>query len=256
MRKTSQYFMSNWVNRQKALPDCRNRMAGATPACLNDSECTTLLRSDMSEPDFSPPTLAELRSTDPKVSEDAWSRVYQPLWDNAMRVISSRVQGGEHAPHWEDIASKAVAEVVRGVIEQKSDLLNQMKDFDDLLAVTRGKARQRAHDYLRARYRHRPDDLNESDHSSGSAPMPTGDGPLWPKSPFSQMLSREEFDQFISRLPPPLPQIFEYHFVIGHTAEEIGRKMNIPRNTILSHIHRGKQTIASWLRERDEKEAN
>ena len=92
------------------------------------------------------------------------------------------LRGGEHAPYWEDVASKAVAEVVRGVIEQKSDLLNQMKDFEDLMAVTRGKARQRARDHLRARYRHRPDGFNEGDHSGGSGPMSIGDEPTWPKS--------------------------------------------------------------------------
>jgi hypothetical protein len=209
--------------------------------------------SVMSEPYVSLPTLAELRSTDAKISESAWSRAYQPMWDTAMRVIYNRLQGGAHAPHWEDIASKTVAEVVRGVIEQKSDLLNQMKDFYDLLAVTRDKARQRTHDYLRAHYRHLSDDLNDNDGSIGSGPMPVENKTLWPKSPFSEMLSREEFDRFIRLLPPPQPQIFEYHFVLGHTAEEIGRKMNIPRNTVLSHIHRGKQTIAHWLRERDEK---
>ena len=170
-----------------------------------------------------------------------------------MRAICSLLQGGEHAPYWEDVASKTVAEVVRGVIEQKSDLLNQMKDFEDLLAVTRGKARQRAHDHLRTRYRHRPDDFNDGDHSSELRPTSLGDEQLWPKSPVSQMLSREEFDRLISQLPPPQPQIFEYHFVLGHTAEEIGRKMNMPRNTVLSHLHRGKQTIGRWLRERDEK---
>jgi RNA polymerase sigma factor (sigma-70 family) len=208
----------------------------------------------MSETEFSPPSLAELRSTDPKVSEESWSRAYRPMWDNAMRVIYSLLQGGEHAPYREDVASKTVAEVVRGVIEQKSDLLNQMKDFEDLLAVTRSKARQRARDYLRARYRHRPDDFNDCDYSSGSSPMSVGDEPSWPKSPISQMLSREEFDRFIGQLPPPQPQIFEYHFVLGHTAEEIGKKMNMPRNTVLGHIHRGKKTIARLLRERDEKE--
>jgi RNA polymerase sigma factor (sigma-70 family) len=225
-------------------------------ACLNDRKCTTLLASVMSEPEFSPPSLAELRSTDPKVSEKSWSQAYRPMWDNAMRVICSLLQGGEHASNREDVASRTVAEVVRGVIEQKSDLLNQMKDFDDLLAVTRDKARQRAHDYLRARYRRRPADFNDSDHFGDSSPMSIGDEPAWPKSPNSQLLSREEFDRFISQLPPPQPQIFEYHYVLGLTAEEIGEKMNMRRNTVLSHIHRGKQTIARLLRESDEKEPN
>jgi RNA polymerase sigma factor (sigma-70 family) len=234
-----------------------NKIEGCVAAPYTSFDnISALMPSAISELEFSRPTLAELRSTDPKVSEGAWSRAYKPMWDNAMLVIYSRLRGGEHASHWEDVASKTVAEVVRGVIEQKSDLLNQMKDFYDLLAVTRGKARQRTDDYLRARYRHRRDDLNEIDGSSDSAPIPIGNGPLWPKSPSSQMLSREEFDRFVSQLPPPQPQIFENHFVLGHTAEEIGKKMKIPRNTILSHIHRGKQTIARWLHERDEEDSN
>jgi RNA polymerase sigma factor (sigma-70 family) len=217
---------------------------------------STLLPSVLSELELLPPTLAELRSRDRRVSEGAWSRAYKPMWDNAMVVIYSRLKGGEHASHWEDVASKTVAEVVRGVIEGKSEILNQMRDFYDLLAVTRGKARQRTDDYLRAHYRRRRDDLIDSDDLSGSGFMSIGIGPLWPKNPSSQMLSREEFDRFINQLPNPQPQIFENHFVLGHTAEEIGKKMNVSRNTILSHIHRGKQTIARWLRERDEKESN
>jgi RNA polymerase sigma factor (sigma-70 family) len=226
----------------------------AVAAYTNFGNISTLIPSVLSELELSPPALAELRSRDRRVSEGAWSRAYKPMWDNAMVVIYSRLKGAEHASHWEDVASKTVAEVVRGVIEERSDVLNQMKNFYDLLAVTRGKARQRTDDYLRAHYRRRRDDQNDSDGLSASGPVSIGIGPLWPKSPSSQMLSREEFDRFISQLPNPQPQIFENHFVLGHTAEEIGKKMNVSRNTILSHIHRGKQTIARWLRERDEKD--
>lgn len=192
----------------------------------------------MTAPDatFSTPTLAELRSTDARVSERAWAAAYPPLWKATAGLLAAHLLVGAQYEHdREDIAARSLGELVRGVVEGRPESFNQLSSFDDLQGMALQIVRARTKDYFRHRGR-RPEDptaeLPEPSHPSGE--------------PGTQ-LSREEFDNLIARLPPPQPEIFRLHYVQGHTAEEIATQTGMPRNTVLSHLFRGKKTLRTWL---------
>jgi RNA polymerase sigma factor (sigma-70 family) len=192
----------------------------------------------MSAPDAtsSPPSLAELRSTDARVSERAWAAAYPPLWKATAGLLAAHLLIGAQYEHdREDIAARSLGELVRGVIEGRPESFNQLTSFHDLQGMALQIVRARTKDYFRHRGR-RPEDLTaeppEPSHQTEDA---------------GAHLSREEFDNLIARLPSPQPEIFRLHYVQGHTAEEIARQMGMPRNTILSHLFRGKKTLRTWL---------
>jgi RNA polymerase sigma factor (sigma-70 family) len=192
----------------------------------------------MTAPDAtsSPPSLVELRSTDARVSERAWAAAYPLLWKATAGLLAAHLLVGAQYEHdREDIAARSLGELVRGVIEGRPESFNQLTSFDDLQGMALQIVRARTKDYFRHRGR-RPEDLAteppEPSHQSEDA---------------GAQLSREEFDNLIARLPPPQPEIFRLHYVQGHTAEEIARQTGMPRNTILSHLFRGKKTLRPWL---------
>ena len=183
-------------------------------------------------------TLAELRSVDARQNAEAWERAYPLLWDVAMRLLGGLLRGAEHSHDREDLAAQALSEVVRGVIARTPESFNRIATFDDLRNVTLRIVRTRTFDFFRRRARH-PEEL------SGTPAEPqaelSGAGP-----PLA--LTREEFDVLIAGLPPPQPEIFYEHYVLGSTAAEIAARRNMPRGTVLSHLHRGKKTLRGQLR--------
>jgi RNA polymerase sigma factor (sigma-70 family) len=187
----------------------------------------------------SPPSLAELRSTDARVSERAWGAAYPLLWKATAGLLAAHLLVGAQYEHdREDIAARSLGELVRGVIEGRPESFNHITSFDDLQGMALQIVRARTKDYFRHRGR-RPEDLR----AEPPEPSALSD----PSDTSGTKLSREEFDGLIARLPPPQPEIFRLHYVQGHTAEEIAAQTGMPRNTILSHLFRGKKTLRTWL---------
>ena len=185
--------------------------------------------------EISTPAIDDLRSVDPRVNAEAWRAAFPSLWTAALQLLHIVLAGTEHAQNREDIAARALAELVRSLMEKKLESFNQIRTFDDLLGMTRQIVRARSKDFFRHRGRH-PEDLTDTP----------------PEPPFTTAapecpLSREDFDGLIARLPPPQPEIFRLHYAEGHTAEEIAALLDTPRNTILSHLFRGKKTLRKHI---------
>lgn len=192
----------------------------------------------MTAPDATspPPSLAELRSTDARTSERAWAAAYPQLWKATAGLLAAHLLvGPQYEQDREDIAARALGELVRGVIEGKPESFNRLASFSDLQGMALQIVRARTKDYFRHRGR-RPEDL--------TAEPPE---PALPSGESGPQLSREEFDGLIARLPAPQPEIFRLHYVQGHTAEEIAVQTGMPRNTVLSHLFRGKKALRGWL---------
>jgi RNA polymerase sigma factor (sigma-70 family) len=194
----------------------------------------------MTEPDTTPlsasPSLADLRSADASINQRAWGAAYPLLWKAMAGLLAAHLlTGAQHEQDREDLAARALGELVRGVIEGKPESFNQIANFDDLRCMALQIVRARTKDYFRARGR-RPEDL------TAEPPEPS-----LPAAEPESKLSREEFDGLIARLPPPQPEVFRLHYVQGHTAEEIAEQTGMPRNTVLSHLFRGKKTLRTWL---------
>jgi RNA polymerase sigma factor (sigma-70 family) len=171
------------------------------------------------------------------VYAEAWRLAFPLLWQSALRLLNIVLDGPEHARDREDIAAKAISELVRSLVEKDLPSFNQIATLDDLLDMTQQIVRYRTRDFFRSRGR-RPEDLTDD------PPEPPGAGaeasPRW---------SREEFDAQIALLSPPQPEIFRLHYVEGHTAEAIAIRLDKPRSTILSHLFRGKKAIRKRLEE-------
>ncbi|MEA3207975.1 MAG: Sigma-70, region 4 [Chthoniobacter sp.] len=182
------------------------------------------------------PSLAALRDPTPETSRDAWERAYPLLWKAAMVVLHYRLAGPEHTHDREDIAARALAELVRGVIDNQLPSFNQMATFADVLGMTQQIVRARTKDFFRSRER-RPEELADE----------VPDAPVMESS---SALTWDECDALIRGLPPPQPEIFELHYAQGHTADEISARLGMPRGTVLSHLFRGKKTLRKKLEER------
>ena len=48
-------------------------------------------------------------------------------------------------------------------------------------------------------------------------------------------------------LSPPEREALFLHLVEGWTAAEIAARLEMPRNTVLSHLHRGRTRLRAWL---------
>ena len=184
------------------------------------------------------PSLGALRDPDARANREAWERAYPLLWSAAIRLLRHILTGPEHEHDREDIAARALTELVRGVIENRLPSFNQMAVFGDVLSMTQQIVRARTKDFFRSRGR-RPEDLTDE----------VPDTPAL-GSDSSSDLTRHEFDELIRELPPPQPEIFDLHYAQGHTAEEISARLAMPRSTVLSHLFRGKKTLRKRLEER------
>ncbi len=189
----------------------------------------------MNSSGFDSPSIEDLRSPDARVNAEAWRVAFPLLWQAALRLLHIILAGAEHTHDREDIAARAIAELVRSLIEKNLPSFNQIATFDDLVGMTQQIVRSRTKDFFRQRGR-RPEDLTDA------PPEPAMAG-----AERETPLSREDFDGLIARLPPPQPQIFALHYVEGHTAEAIAAQLGMPRNTILSHLFRGKKTLRKLL---------
>lgn len=185
-----------------------------------------------------PPTLAELQSLDPRVNAAAWDRAFRILWDMALRLLSTRLLvGAQHEQNRQDIAAQAIEQVTRGVIEKRTNSFNQLTTFDDVCGMTHRIVRARVADFFRHQGRHPEqltDEIPESDAASAGAESDSA-------------LMREEMEALIAKLPPPQPEVFHEHYILGRTAAEIAEDRQLSRNTVLSHLHRGKKTLRGWL---------
>jgi len=183
-----------------------------------------------------PPKLESLRSADPRLNAEAWGQAFALLWPAALRFLNSLLlTGPQHAADREDIAAKAIAELVRGVIENKLRSFNQMTAFDDVRDMLLVILRARTTDFFRSRGR-RPEDL--TDEVPEPAPESSGEDPAY---------SWEELSVLIAELPPPQPEIFAQHYAQGRTADEIAAHLHLPRNTVLSHLFRGRKALRRKL---------
>jgi RNA polymerase sigma factor (sigma-70 family) len=185
--------------------------------------------------DDASPTLEQLRSTDARISETAWRKAYPLLWQTASRLLSFLLTGERHQQDREDIAARALAELVRGVVEKKPESFNQIASFGDVLGMTQVIVRARTKDFFRSLARHPEDataDLPEPPvETSASVPA----------------LTWTELEALITELPPPQPEIFQRHYAQGHTADEIAGQLRLPRSTVLSHLFRGRKTLREML---------
>jgi RNA polymerase sigma factor (sigma-70 family) len=113
---------------------------------------------------------------------------------------------------------------------------NQLADFGELLSMMRRIVRLRVIDFFR---RQKPEDLvAEIPEQSDTSLVPTVAG---------AQFTMPELLSLISRLGPPLPDLFHLRFVQGLNTSEIADLRQIKRNTVLSHFHRGFQQLRSWL---------
>lgn len=190
------------------------------------------------------PTPDELRHPDAARNRAAWDLAYPRLWRAALSLAHHLLSGPEHAQNREDLASRAVTELVRGVVENSLPSFNQMSTFGDVVSMTQQIVRARTKDFFRARGR-RPEDL-------------TGEVPDAPAedSASAAALSWDECLELIRELPPPQPEIFDLHYAQGHTAEEIAVRLSMPRSTVLSHLFRGKKTLRQKLGGRDSEDGD
>lgn len=189
----------------------------------------------------SAPLLEELRSTDERVNAGAWQQAYPRLWEAALSLLQGvLLTGAQHAQDREDIAAQALAQVVRGLIEGKLESFNQIASFDDLKGMTLHIVRARVTDFFRQRAR-RPEEVTDEVPELSSASFAPVD------SSTAGSLTRDEFDRLIGELSPPMPEIFHAHYVLGQTAAEIAAGRGLSRNTVLSHLHRGKKALHQRL---------
>lgn len=157
-----------------------------------------------------------------------------------MRLLHSLLSGPRHEQDREDIASRALAKLVSGIIEDRLPSFNQMSTFGDVVGMTWKIVSARAVEFFRSRER-RPEDLMED---VPEVPVTGADS--------SPALSWDECEELINKLPPPQPEIFKLHYVEGHTAEEISARLGKPRGTILNYLFRGRKTLRDWLVERED----
>ncbi len=190
------------------------------------------------DPPESGPSLGALRSLDARINSQAWEQAYPLLWNAAARLLRYILRGPEHEHDREDIAARAMSEVVRGVIENTLPSFNQMTTFGDVLGMIQQIVRARTKDFFRTRAR-RPEDLTDEVPDS-----PDADAESFP------LLSWEECEELIRKLPPPQPAIFQLHYSQGHTAAEIADQLGMPRSTVLSHLFRGMKTLRKMFEER------
>jgi len=66
-----------------------------------------------------PPDVEALRSADEATSAAAWAAAYPPLFEAGMRVACARLSGRRHAQDCEDLVAKALAQMVRGLVENE-----------------------------------------------------------------------------------------------------------------------------------------
>lgn len=185
--------------------------------------------------------IEHLRSADPKVNGPAWAAVYPILWDRMMRLLAGgMLAGAEHAHNREEIAAQTVQQVVCGILNKKPPAFNQIETFDDLFRMTDHILRRRRADFFRHRGRHPEDPTDEIPEQ------------IAPDAQAERLLTREELETLLDRLPPPKPEIMRDHYFAGRTAAEIAEARQMPRNTVLAHLHRGKLQLQRWLLGADE----
>jgi RNA polymerase sigma-70 factor (ECF subfamily) len=181
------------------------------------------------------PALDDLRSLDPRVNAVAWQAAFPRLWQTSLQLLSVLLTGADHAHDREDIAARAVAELTRSLIGKNLPSFNQIRTFDDLLDMNRQIVRARTKDFFRQRGRRLEDPTAELPDSAANGPETDSSA------------GGEDFDALLALLPPPQPEIFRLHYEQGHTAEEISARLGLPRNTVLSHLFRGKKTLRKHL---------
>ena len=185
--------------------------------------------------------IEHLRSADLKVNGPAWAAVYPILWGRMMRLLGGGLlSGAEHVHNREEIAAQTMQQVVCGILRKNPPAFNQIDTLDDLLRMTDRILRRRRADFFRHRGRHPEDPTDEIPEQ------------IAPNAKAERMLTREELETLLDRLPPPKPGIMRDHYFAGQTAAEIAEARQMPRNTVLAHLHRGKLQLQRWLLGADE----
>ncbi len=53
----------------------------------------------------------------------------------------------------------------------------------------------------------------------------------------------------VTKLPAVMQDVFVLHYWMGMPVDKVALVMKIPAGTVCSHLHRGRKTLAGWLRE-------
>lgn len=183
----------------------------------------------------SDPSLEDLRSSDERISREAWVTAYPILRAAGLQVARARLAGSRHEQDREDLVATALAQFVRGLVEKKSPSFNQLSVWSDCLGMMRTLTRARVLDFLRQTYRNRED--------------PSGDLPEYTVDSLADMATAGVEDIFveIDRLDPPLPELFRERFLEGLTIDEIAARRGVNRNTLCTWFANALRTLRGRL---------
>lgn len=178
------------------------------------------------------PDPADLSSPVDTIRRAAWHSAYPLLWDAGLRIAWHCLRGGEWAAQREDIVATALAQLVAGA----NEICNAARSFDDVAGVMKTIVRRRTIDFLRQQAG-RPEVLvADVPDRPAENPAPADGAELWAE---------------VARLDPPLPDLFTDRFVLGWTTTEIAERREMKLNTVLSHFHRGFQSLRARLNRSD-----
>ena len=222
-------FRSGWLHTQEQPP----RPDSMTLKVAGKSPQRPYTRAAM---DLQKPRLDELRARDERISAAAWNVAYPLLWEAGMRIACIRLAGERHAHDREDLVSTALQQLMRGLLDGKTESFNQISTWDDCLGMTRHIVRQRITDFFRSHERNREDAVEE-------LPEVIAD------TPDSLRFNLHELLHEVDRLEPnpPLPQVFRDRFVEGWSTDEIATRHSMNRNTLLSHFAKGFRLLRERL---------
>lgn len=187
----------------------------------------------MGEEDAKPVSLNALAAGD----EREWERAYQPLYDAIYPVLRAKVQSA-FGVDWEDLVIQIITrEIMPKLQTRDTDSFRQLRTFEDLLRLSKSMADKRGIDLIRKVQRKKEDALPEEWEQGGTEPDSTAE-------------DLESFRYQVNTLKPPKPEMFELHFVHGHTYDEIAEIKGTTVGNVCSHFYRGFKELRK-LREGD-----
>lgn len=177
-------------------------------------------------------SLSALRAGD----QAEWSRAYHPLSREVLRVAKANFRP-ELGIDPEDITQEVIALEVRPGLESNKETFANLRDFGNLLVLSRTIAKRRAIDAIRMVMR-RPEYEMPENWEEWFAPD---------QGACVSIESLERIVALVDRLKPPKPEIFIDHFVFGYTYAEISENRGIPLGAVCSHFYRGLRELRDYL---------